>query len=187
MAYVSWRAQCWRRMHQALATGIMNWSQGSLWLESTKQSDRFPTDPWMWQAVPCLASGFFRTAMAGMQHAPNTCTVLHCRYGTRQHQKPFGLVGYLLQEKMESLLLNRQSKTECLMMERKEEIGIQDSVPGMSLQHDCCHFFNNNIQIYFLALLFVVKIQKNTFSLTFKQHLGQAEVKKEEKVEQMSR
>lgn len=74
----------------------------------------------------------------------STCTATYSWPPTSQHQESFGLVRYLLQEKLESLLLNRQSKTKNILMERKEEISIQGSVPGISLQQGCCHLFSEN-------------------------------------------
>lgn len=73
----------------------------------------------------------------------STCPAPHRWQPTGQHLEPSGLWRYL-QEKLESLLLNRQSKTENTLMERKEEISIQGSVPGINLQQACCHIYSEN-------------------------------------------
>jgi len=51
-----------------------------------------------------------------------------------------------------------QSKTENILMERKEEISIQGSVHGISLQQGCCHLFSEkNTYSYLLALLLIMQ------------------------------
>lgn len=120
----------------------------------------------------------------------NTCTAVpHWQPTGCQHQEPFGLVGYLLQEKLESLLLDRQSKTKSILMERKEEIDVQGSFPGINLQQGYSHFFPLKIAHRSIAwqCYSSCKIQKKILKLWCfsKDCLGQAEVKQEEKVKQV--
>lgn len=112
----------------------------------------------------------------------NTCTAVH--YG--QPGANTRLVGYLLQEKLESLLLDRQSKTESILMEKKEEIDIRGSFPGISLQQGCCHIFSLKTAHRSISWHSTQNTKEDIQTVMFFKRLFRpSRSKKEEKVKQM--
>lgn len=145
-----------------------------------KHKTRWQVSYWFLDVASCqVASPAWPWWVCDMH--TNTCTAVH--YGQPGANTRLG--GYLLQEKLESLLLDRQSKTESILMEKKEEIDIRGSFPGISLQQGCCHVFplktaHRSISWHCYSSH---KIQKKIIKLWCfsKDCLGQAEVKKKRK------
>lgn len=133
-----------------------------------------------------LSSGFSSMAMVGVRHAYKHLHSSASLTTRSQHQELFGLVGYLLQEKLESLLLDRQSKTESILMEKKEEIDIQGSFPGISLQQGCCHIFSLKTAHRSISWHSTQNTKEDIQTVMFFKRLFRpSRNKKEEKVKQM--